>query len=505
MGKHAGAVDFLLLLLCGCTSTVHLESQGDSNDVASFHIPSPKTPRGFRLLSPDLSPPDGSWEKDMHRNDDPSLLPVLQLCHPQGRHPAGFEGLTPQGLVLDKVYILVVSATSPAHHLPLPGLPIPPSRCLPFQQVSQLSRSEKVRTYPELVQDYKRLRGSKSGLGVFEMLPLGGKGCRPEDVSPFVLSQMIGLGEFLGQRYRQALPWLQEVGRDPVVAGCVPESESFQSTAALLHGLLQEKQFCRLEVKKLSRQVVRGLGAHQPCPAIAEAEVLMERAYREESGVLKDAEAGRSVPQTLYASLGVDRSSPAKHVARSLQHLLCGVDVRKGDLCFDAASGACFNLTQPHVQHLWDSAGRHNAYLSSHPLFRSYAVADTSPHIDALLAWFSSGAPSTDHAIKVDVADDFFFLKLLSALGHRLGKPIVPATRLVIEQYRKARSPSSSSRTFPRFWRVLVDGEVVTDTLRSCAGGAVNGLCGVDSLRAHLKDWVNSNMFGACPGRRDEL
>ncbi|KAL8564468.1 hypothetical protein ACOMHN_017610 [Nucella lapillus] len=401
-------------------------------------------------------------------------------------------GLTPQGVVVDRVYVLVVSASSPSHHLPLPGLP--PSPCRSFHQVSASSTSHKVRSYPELVRDYKQLRRSKSGMmEVFEMLP-GEKGCRVEDVSTPVLSRMIGLGEFLSRRYQEALPQLQDRGRDPVVAGSVPELPPFQSVSALLHGLLGEKQFCRMEVRKLERHAVRGVSTHQPCPVIAQIEPFMERAYAQEKGIFKDQDFTGQGPQPLYRSLGVGRSTAAKDVVTSLHHRACDID---RDLC---GEGRCLNLTEGDVGHLWEAISQHNAYLSSSSVFQSYAAVDTARHMETLFSWFSQTGTPADKVLKVDMADDYFFLKLLSTLGHRLQNPILPSTRLVIEQFRKAHSQGPA-----RFWRVLVDGEVVTDGLLSCVGGAAKGLCGVDTLKAHLQHSARHNMFGTCFETKDEL
>ncbi|KAK7094212.1 hypothetical protein V1264_007864 [Littorina saxatilis] len=487
MDDQLGASVLVLIFLCGCTVSHYLgEGQGLKNEVTTFQILPANS-------AENLYPPKASHRTSQHsfRQDDSTFLNILQLCHPGGRQTAGFEGLQPQGTVLEKTFVLVVAARGFHRHNPLDGFPAPSMNCR-FSQHARESPSLKVKTYPEVVQDFKQLRKSKSGLNVFEMLPLSEK-CDSFDVTPSALTRMIKLGQFLAERYRHVLPSFLDAGKDFVTAGCVPEKDYFQSTAALLHGLLNEKQFMRLDVKKIHRHHVRSLGSLPWCHAIREVNVFMEKAYAEEHEVFQDRGAGASQRNQLYSNLGIRESQPAKQVLESLSRWFCEAD-------FVPCSGRkCDRLNKLNVTLISQVISRHNAYLSADQVFQSYAVADTHLYFHKLLSWFEDKRGSDQ--IKLDVVDDFFFLKALTTLGHPSQRPVLPGSRLVVEQYRKERSKGAGAR----FWRVLVDGKVVTETLRSCSRAAAKGLCGLDTVKASLKEWTARNMFGVCSEFKDEL
>lgn len=394
-------------------------------------------------------------------------------------------------MVLDKVYLLTVAGRGFNHHTPLEGFPPPPVSCR-FARHAGKSSSEKVKTYPQLVEDFKQMRKSKSGLNVFEVLPLQ-EGCVGHDVAPFALSQMIQLGEYLAERYRLAFPALHHAGKDVMLASSMPEQDYFQSAMALLHGLLNEKQFVRVQVKKLESDVVRGAGGPSWCPSIQDIDIFAQKAYRDEHEVLNSRGMGFAARVNLSESVGVPEHQPTKEVLRTLSHWFC-----------DASSipcnhERCVNLTGGDASQMLQSVAAHNSYLSANEVFRAYSLADTYMHFETLLSWFGDGRAS-DQTIKVDVVDDFFFLKVLTALGHRTQDPILPSSRLVIEQYKKEKSTSSV-----KFWRVLVDGKVVTESLGVCAGAASKGFCGVDTIKVQLQKLAEANMFDVCNKSRDEL
>lgn len=393
---------------------------------------------------------------------------------------------------MDKTYILAVAARGFSRHAPLDGFPTPPVNCR-FSRHAAKSSSEKVKTYPQIVHDFKQLqRSSKSGLRVFEMLPLQ-DGCAGSDVTPFALSRMIKLGEYLAGRYGPLVPSLRDAGKDVALASCVPEQDYAQSTMALLHGLLNEKQFTRVDVRKLERDVVGVLGSRSLCPGLRDIEGFAQKAYSDEHEIFKGRDSG-SLPRK--HPLGVGEPRPAKEVAQSLSHWFCDAESTpcQGVKCLDLTTGSS-NVTGQ----LMEAIAAHNSYLAANEVFQAYALADTHRHLEKLLAWFGDGRAS-DQVVKVDVADDFFFLKALTSLGHRVRDPVLPGARLVVEQYRKVKSKGSA-----KFWRVLVGGRVVTETLGVCGGEVSKGFCGVDTIKVHLRERAEASLFGVCAEPRDEL
>ena len=402
-------------------------------------------------------------------------------------------GLPPQGMVLDKTFILVVSARGARHYSPLEDFPALPADCHFFSQASK-SSSQKVRTYPQMVQDYKQLQRSKSGLNMFEMLPSSEK-CKGDDVPSFELMKMIKLGEYLAGRYGQHLPSLLAAGKDPTLASCRPEQDFYQGTFALLHGLLSEKQFVHTKLKKLERHMVRGLDDHVDCTAIKDVEVFLRQAYMEEHEIFKNRDSGFPLLKHFFQGLGIRDLKPAKEMAKSLSHMVCSSNT---DLCY---GDSCFNLTQDGVRQLWQLIAFHNSYLSSSEIFRSYALADTHTYIERLFGWFAGGG--TPHqAMKIDMVDEYFYLKVLAALGYEIQEPLMPGARVVIEQYRKDRG---NGKKYAMFWRALVNGKIVTADLASCRGTASKEVCGVDTIKTHLQESKERNMFGICTHSKDEL
>ena len=395
-------------------------------------------------------------------------------------------------MVLDKTYVLAVAARGFNHHTPVDGFPRPPVSCH-FSHHAAKSSSEKVKSYPQAVHDFKQLRRSKSGLNVFEVMPLQDS-CVGHDVTPFALSQMIQLGEYLAERYKYVFPALHHAGKDVVLASSMPEQDYFQSTMALLHGLLNEKQFMRVSMKKLESDVVRGAWSHSWCPSIRDIEIFVQKAYTDEHQIFKNKEAGFMPQKSLLESLGVRKLQPTKEVIQSLSHWFCDTS------SIPCNHEKCINLTESAASQMLQLIAMHNSYLSANEVFQAYSLADTYIHFEKLLSWFDDGKASSDQVIKVDVVDDFFFLKVLATLGHEAQDPILPGARLVIEQYKKEKSKSSV-----KFWRVLVDGKVVTESLQVCSGAASKGFCSVATVKVRLKRLAETNMFGVCTKSRDEL
>jgi hypothetical protein len=169
-------------------------------------------------------------------------------------------------------------------------------------------------------------------------------------------------------------------------------------------------------------------------------------------------------------------------------------------------------VTEKLVDVVLRAAGEHNAYLSSNKIFQSYSETDTHLYFKDLFSWLdrkntdkkrqkqSKTSVQRRKIMRIDVSDDFFFLKLLTALGYRMDAPILPGSRLVIEQYKKSKVVTSA-----RYLKVIVDGRVVTGSLSSCSGSGGGDLCGVDTMLSHLEERRVGSLFGVCEEPRGEL
>lgn len=342
---------------------------------------------------------------------------------------------------------------------------------------------------------YKHLgKGGKLGTNHFEMLPSSST-CGEHDLSPRAILKMIKLGEYLFKRYHKHLPVLQRVPEKILkFPACMPSQEFFQSTSALLHGLLTEKQFMRSVVQKLTPERGRGLDTHCWCDSIHDVDIFMQKSYKHELEIFKDH--GTPFVETLKSRLAekVGELSSAKNLLRSLSAWVCEFQ----HVTCNHGNG-CMNLSREDVRSLLHAISAHNEYLSTNSLFAAYAIADTYLSFVNIFSWFSyvNGSPED---LKVDVVDDFFLIKFLTVLGYTVKEPIYPGTRVIVEQYRKEKLDSRA-----KFWKVFLNGRVVTDFLTSCKKHSFYGVCGVDTIKSFWQSLADKNMFPVCKTTRDEL
>ncbi|KAK7486100.1 hypothetical protein BaRGS_00022709, partial [Batillaria attramentaria] len=397
----------------------------------------------------------------------------------------------PPGTVLERVHVLLVSAPRTGAHKPFGKFPTPPTPCN-FTHITELS--EKSQLYSQTLQTYLAMRKSKSGLHHFKMTSEADF-CGENDVPPTALLGMVKLGEVFAKKYSgKVVPALHTVPEENLkIVRSVAGQEYFQSAAAFLHGLLSEKQFMRVDFQKIESHVCRGLGSPCWCDGICHIDTFMQKAYRDEHDVFKDPDTVFFERKRLYDELRVRDYQSAKQLVLSVTPWLCELKTIPCD-----GNQQCLSISNSHVNQLLTAIGKHNQYLSANSLFASYAAADTRTYFKNMFAWFLE--KTLPVRFRVDVVDDFFLLKVLAALGIPVLDHIFPGSQLVIEQYVKAKSKRSG-----KFWRILYNGDVITESVPSCVDELWHDLCGSDAVRTHVESLVEGSMFGDCGYTKDEL
>lgn len=418
---------------------------------------------------------------------------LQQLCHPHGKDISGREGVIPAGMVLEMVHTLLISPPRADAHKSFGDYPTTPVPCSAFR-FTHHSTSEKSQLYHQTVQTFSTIHKSKLGLHHFQMMP-DADICGEEDVLPYALSQLVMLGEHFAEKYGgKLLPLSHHVPNgDLKIARSMAGQEYFQSTAAFVHGLLSEKQFMHVHFQKMESHVSRRLGSPCWCDQLCEVDHFVQKSYSSEHELFKDHETVFLERKRLYEELGISDYQSAKELIQGLIPWMCE---HKSIPC--DYTGNCLSVNNSHISQLFHEISNHNKYLSSNDLFQSYAVADTRTYFRELFSRFLRNASQLPFT--VDVVDDFFLMKVLSVLGVSVKEHLSPGSRLVIEQYRKAASKGAA-----KFWKVLMNGEVITENIRPCMNESWQGVCGVDVVKMHVENLARKSVFGVCSFTKDEL
>nr|KAI8728349.1 hypothetical protein BgiMline_032853 [Biomphalaria glabrata] len=448
----------------------------------------------------------------------------------------GAEGTNVFGFDLKKSVIILTPG------LVQPPAPVRNHRSLPadvsdlcnFKKFSKSHISEKVRSYLEMLylkENTKYRGGKKSGFKVLKPLAQNGETCHSDGLTAVGVSQMIQLGEFLARSYAGKLGSLSGVTSLEGLAETVGDVVLYQSLVAVLHGLLNDKQFVSSDVTKLSSDFT--------APNSVKGKVLKYKselhdyvgwAYKKEGSLFKE-----------IMTSDPEKELPARDIIAYLSNIVHS-NTNPGSEA-DELLGKV-DLTLWDIDDLFNKSDTHHGYLASSSFFQMYANHNTyhlRQRIKEFLHLGELEESSPGNNLRLLAVDDLMMLSLLVSLNVTVDKHLAPASRLVLEVFhlsspgamsgapsiqrvqnivssqnsklkdshaiqKVASSPENKHPTllsslYPSahypidYIRILFNGKVITPSLSACSADflASQGLCNSKHFQPLLSSFLEVN------------
>ncbi|XP_059147216.1 uncharacterized protein LOC131934959 isoform X2 [Physella acuta] len=410
------------------------------------------------------------------------------------------EGQEINGFLLKKVLVVVSPGLRiPPDHIHLPTLWEKKQHQCKFRETLKLHKSEKFESFEEILSTKEKFkRKSNSAFKVFKFDP---ETCRGESLSAAGVLHMIHVGEHLSKVYLSKLKSLQHV-MSQGLAESVGDEVLFHSMNALLYGLLTEKQFIHSDVVKVPSDFHFKTDVKQPQDDL---HFYVAESYKQETHLLKSNKL--SILET-----GMKDETTAKEAINYLlNQLYPKLVVRKqNNQEFDNSNFGNQNkdLHFNYITNIFNSSDTHHKYLTSNPLFHTYAVSLTYPlrqHIKNFI--LSSEDLPEEQDMKLLAVDELLMLSLLASLNLTVSNHLMPGSRLVFETYEpKFLSPLDKPEKVDKllklmniplekrnplsFVRVLYNGKVISSSFASCGSSEV-GFCHYSDTATILDYLVN--------------
>lgn len=387
-----------------------------------------------------------------------------------------------------------------------------------FDSFSHDHPSDKIRLYPEII-DYKStLRAgnqkAKSAFRVFHPVPSYSQ-CNADALTSLGISQSIWLGEYLSLAYQEL--WTLE--KRFAAAYSIGDEALYQTASAVLYGLLQEKQFVKNHVQKLNKNYTPA-GVHKKYSADLSNDDIhqfIHSSFHKEHHLFKEPSSSTMKSKVMDRLIGTNTS--VKAVISHLAINYCPVQLI--GLSSPSDNHLRNDFFSYSISHLLFLSDVHNVYLSQDEFFQSYAYSRTLPLKKFLQTWIKSSKSDHNPEINLIAVDDLFMFSLLTSLNISVKEHITPVTRLVIEKFtynasfiNESFSKSSSQevllksgihsnenylniksaahvrRIRSNFFRILLNGRVVTQQLEECVTDMFIdlGLCSSPSVFAILEE-----------------
>ncbi|XP_005104752.1 uncharacterized protein LOC101864243 [Aplysia californica] len=347
----------------------------------------------------------------------------------------GREGTPVKGFELEKVFVAMTPGVrTPVERVHgLVEMSQTSSAECRFQEFAQRHASVKVQSYPEtvLLKEEMKSSSAKSDFRVFKRFTES-RGCKTNSLSSYGIAQLIQLGEYLQRCYSEKLHSFQSLPLHKEFAETVGEEVLFQSLSAVLHGLLTEKQFVRFDIRKSPANFCKRCKSQVgPCSCREHEDLhyFVEPSFYRERHILKEG----LVHVQKRAFLKQHQNIPVKEIISHISRVACGDE--------NGIRGA-IQVPLREIDNLFDLSDSFNSYISSQPLFRSYAQARMRPLWEVVEAWLHpTHAPdnvSVEGKIddfKIVSVDELMMLSFLASMSKTLDRHMAPASRFVVEMF----------------------------------------------------------------------
>ncbi|XP_064610864.1 2-phosphoxylose phosphatase 1-like [Liolophura sinensis] len=358
------------------------------------------------------------------------------------------------------------------------GLPVPRHSC---------RLDNKAKHFPEVwnfMQEsisYKKTQHNRGGFKLYDLYPWGAT-CQPGQLLPDGIHQLVLLGKFLKNAYREKF---QEMGRNSVDVHALsaPDEVHYQTAMAFSQGFLETNDFKKLIVQKALENFCLREG-NQSCRC-QYTEVLKEpvdRAVKQGHFMFKP---GHSSTNQLAEKISCDQHCGS--VVEISQNLL--LRACQGMKFFCNAGADC--LTPSLIATLIEENDSYWQNLSRDTVFRSYAKLHSYPFLKRIVNFVEEASRTGSHTNSMYLysSEHDFSTQVLSALGFKVSRAPSYANRLAFEIWvQKSRLGERK-----HLIRVLHDGIDVTPSLPFCRNRLVDGLCKVKFLIDYLKGEILSH------------